>query len=1051
MNAKSLLSRARLGGVLLIALLARSHAQAPSRIDPGTVAVRNGGLILQFEAIQGDPTDFQLELGERIEAPDSWGPVSNAVITAIGPDRFEAALPIDLRQSAFIRVHRVGLPPIGPAPLINEVMPDNVSAFSSPTGEFWDWIELYNPNDEAIALEGFGIEDDSGDGRWLFPAMQLSAGGHLLVYASGLDRRVPGEPLHTQFGLRGAGETLSLRDPFGREVDRWQVPSLNPDQSVGRAPDGGEEWVKYSKEQATPGQENGAATQGPVLEAPEFSQTAAFHDAPIQVEIRARRAEWTVRYTTDGSAPGSTSAVATGPIAIAESTVVRAIVMDAAGHASEEVGRSYFIGVRHVLPVVSLAAPSSHFRFKDGYLFGMGSAVIGASGQILQSYPYSGSNAWKDREVEVHLEFFEPDGRVGMRQRAGLKVYGGWGSRGYPQKSMALMARKKYGAGKFGHRVFPDLDINEFESLVLRNSGNDNQSTHQTPPRPPVTEFGATTPYGSYFVNGTFTLLRDAMMQRLLEDTDLDRQAYRPAVLYINGEYWGIFNLREKMTEHYVASHHDVDSAAIDVIEGYGDARAGDAQAYRALRDFVNSKSPAVQTNYQFIADQYLEIDNFIDYNLAVIYFQNFDIGNVKCWRPRVDRGRFRWMVFDQDYGFGLWPEAVYVPAMARDYADYDNMFAFMTAGSGTSTGWPNAGGRTLLLRRMLLNPGFRDRFIQRGADLLNGAFREERVVSVIGEMSAVIRDEIPAHLKRWSWDELLQRGYGPPHQKEFQPFTVETWESNLRVLEDYARRRPAALRADCAEHFRLTGGLGVLELGVDGPGGRLQVNSLKPEAFPWQGTYFVDLPCRLVPIPQPGFRFVKWITPAGEVSDPILGVRVAADSTNRCLARFEPEPPGESPSGQVWITEINYHAPGDLPSEDWVELHNPGTNTVLLEGWTFRDDADLDVCVLPKSTLRPGGYAVLCRDPVKFQLAHSAVTNVVASFSFGLGNEGDTLVLRDARGRVIERVPYQDSAPWPVEADGGGSTLQLAHPELDHASAAAWAASTIRGGTPGR
>ncbi|MBL9135635.1 MAG: CotH kinase family protein [Verrucomicrobiales bacterium] len=1050
MKPKSLLLSVWSGAAVFMGMMTGVSAQTLPRMDPATLEVRQGRLRIQFEAFQGDPSDFEVQQGVAVEAADSWAAVSQAVITAMGPNRFQVDLGIDFGRSAFLRIRRSGLPPLGSAPLLNEVMPENVTAHEIAPGEYWDWIEFFNPSDETLALEGFGIEDDSGGGRWIFPAISLPAHGYLLVYASGLDRRSTGEPLHTDFRLRGSGETLVLTDPFGREVDRWSVPSLPQDQSVGRTPDGGERWTRYTKDQATPGAENSAASVGPVIEAPEFSVAGSFHAAPFELEVRAGNPTWTVRYTTDGTAPGLNSPVVAGPLAIRRSMVVRAIAVDTEGRVSEESARSYFMGVRHTLPVVSLAAPSNNFSFRDGFLYGMGSAVIGDRGQVLQSYPFSGSNAWKDREIEVHLEFFEPDGRVGLRQRAGLKIYGGWGSRGYPQKSMALLARKKYGVGKFGHRVFPDLALDEFESLVLRNSGNDNQSTHQTSPRPPITEFGATTAYGSYFVNGTFTLLRDAMMQRLLEGTDLDRQAYRPAVLYINGEYWGIFNLREKMTEHYVASHHDLNPAAIDVIEGYGDVRAGDALTYRALRDFVNTKSPAVQTNYQFIAERYLEIDNFIDYNLAVIYFQNFDIGNVKCWRPRVDRGRFRWMVFDQDYGFGLWPESIYEPAMARDYADYDNMFSFMTAGSGTSTGWPNAGGRTLLLRRMLLNPGFRDRFIQRGADLLNDAFRADRVVSIIREMSAAIRDEIPGHLKRWSWEELLKRGYGAPHQQEYQPFTLATWESNLRVLEDFASRRPAELRADCAAHFRLAGGLGVLELEVEGEGGGIQVNSIRPETFPWQGTYFVDLPCRLLPIPQPGFRFVEWTTPSGTVSDTILAARVTADATNRWVARFEPQP-AAAPSGQLWITEINYHAPADLPSEDWVEIHNPGTNTVVLEGWTLRDDATHNVCVLPKSTLRPGAYAVLCRDAVKFQVAHPGVTNVLATFSFGLGNEGDTLTLRDARGVVMERVPYDDAAPWPVEADGAGATLQLTHSELDHASAAAWAASTIRGGTPGK
>ena len=162
---------------------------------------------------------------------------------------------------------------------------------------------------------------------------------------------------------------------------------------------------------------------------------------------------------------------------------------------------------------------------------------------------------------------------MGFRQRAGMKVFGGWGSRGYPQKSLALFARRSYGDGKFDYRLFPDEGVDAFESFILRNSGNDNQGTHQTPPRPPITAFGPTLSYGSYFVNGTFTLLRDALMQQLLRDTDLDTQAYRPAVVYLNGEYWGIYNLREKMSEDYVLAHHHRAPGSVDLIEGYHYAR----------------------------------------------------------------------------------------------------------------------------------------------------------------------------------------------------------------------------------------------------------------------------------------------------------------------------------------------------------------------------------------------------------------------------------------------------------------------------------------------
>ena len=248
------------------------------------------------------------------------------------------------------------------------------------------------------------------------------------------------------------------------------------------------------------------------------------------------------------------SASVTTRLTLSRTTVVRAVAFEGT-QASAEVARTFFIGTDHKLPVVSLAAAPGNFEFRNGVLYGMGSA-LSSSGQVLQNFPFSGSNAWKDREIEVSIELYEPNQQPAFQQRAGLKIYGGWGSRGYPQKSFALFARQKYGDGKINYQVFPDKPIDAFESLVLRNSGNDNQSTHQTAPRPPISVFGPAPSYGSYFVNSSFTLMRDAMMQQLIKDTGLDIQAYRPAVLYVNGDYWGLYNLREKMNEDYIVTNH---------------------------------------------------------------------------------------------------------------------------------------------------------------------------------------------------------------------------------------------------------------------------------------------------------------------------------------------------------------------------------------------------------------------------------------------------------------------------------------------------------------
>ncbi|MHB1308990.1 MAG: CotH kinase family protein, partial [Limisphaerales bacterium] len=1003
----------------------------------------------------GNATDFELWRATELGETGSWSLAVGGIVEAIAEGLFRGSLPVAGSHQAFVRVRRVDPPPIGLTPVFNEVMSDNLTAHEIGTRVYLDWLELFNPHDEALTLEGYGLSDDPlQPARWTFPAVTLQPGAFLVVYASDAGAEVPdlAGVLCANFGLRGSGETLVLTEPFGREVDRVILPPLAPDQSLGRIPDGGPRWNLYSKSQITPGLENSTVAESVVVAPPEFSVDGGFHPGPVEVRMSTREPDGVIRFTTNGAPPSTLSPHADAPFAVGRTMVIRAVTYEGEGGRSEETARTYFIGVRHSLPVVSMAMAASNLEFKNGYLLGMGSRVLNSRGEVLQNYPFPGSNARQDREVEAHLEFHEPDGRLGLRQRAGVKVYGGWGSRGYPQKSLALFARKQYGAGRFKHELFPGQAVDEFESLVLRNSGNDNQSTHQIPPRPPITEFGATESYGSYFVNGTFTLLRDSMMQRLLADgTDLDAQAYRPVVVYLNGEYWGIYNLREKLDEHHVVAHHELPRGAIDLIEGYGDARAGDGKAYLAMRDYVATRSMAVEANYQFVADTWLEIDNFIDYNLAVIYFQNFDIGNVKCWRPRTPRGRFHWMVYDQDYGFHLWPEDLYVPAMARDYADYANMFEFATAGTGTSNGWPNAGGRTLLLRRLLANPGFRERFIRRGADLLNTAFRADRVESIIGGMASAIRPEIPAHLQRWSWDELKKRGYGAPYQPEYQPFTAATWEANLQVLTHFARVRAQTVRAHCAGHFGLEGGQGELRIDVEPAGaGEVQLNSLRLAALPWQGTYFVELPNTLVAVAKPGFRFREWSTPSGEVVATPLAWTVENGLTNTLTARFEPMLSDAEPQTRLWITEFNYHSPDDLEADDWVEIHNPGEQPVNLAGWVLRDAQDDAACVLPAVVLAPGGYRVLARRVVKFQWAHPTARDPIATFDFGLGNGGEVIRLFDPAGVEVTRIAYEDDVPWPKAADGGGSTLQLARPELNHSSPQAWVPSAKPGGTPG-
>lgn len=763
-------------------------------------------------------------------------------------------------EQAFCRIiQTIGQDPT-PTIILSEICSSNSEILTDEDGDFSDWIELRNVGDSMVSLEGWTLSDRvEPQDAWLFPNITLEPNEYLVVFASGKDRRSVGDPLHASFRINAGGESIVLRQAEGGVVDAIRVGALDPDTSLGRSGGDDSQWMVFEGDSVTPGESNHDSGLR-YVEGPEPSFQPGFYEDSITLAFETLTEGLTVYYSVNGDDPLENGSEFVEPLVLKQTSVVRSVAVDASGDRSEELTGTYFIGDRSTLAVVSLAAPASQFEIRDGYLYGFGEHMFGRRGTVTANFPYSASNAWKDREIPVSFELFEPDGTRGFQQELGIKVFGGWGSRGYPQKSLAFFARAKYGKGKVRYPMFPDTDIDSFESFVLRNSGNDNQSTHHIPPRSEITAFGRTRSNGSYFVNGNYTLMRDAMMQRLARNLQVDRQAYRPVLVYLNGEYWGIYNLREKLNEHYVASHHDVDADAIDLIEGYGSANSGSSSQYNAMRNYMEGGSLASEDRYTRVIENYLDVRSFTDYHLAVIYFQNFDIGNIKQWRARRG-GKFRWMLYDQDYGFNLWKPEVYLPAMRRDYADYDNMFDFHTSTAGNGNGWPNAGGRTMMLRKMLENDGFRIQFINRCADLLNTDFESEQVLEIIEDMASVIRPEIPRHLARWSWGALLERNHGSPFDEEDEPLSAEQWESHIQVLKEFAQERPEKLRQDLISHFNLKSGTYRLQIDVQPPGaGVVHINSTPHLDLPRsEGVYFSDIPITCVAEPAAGYRFEQW------------------------------------------------------------------------------------------------------------------------------------------------------------------------------------------------
>ena len=287
-----------------------------------------------------------------------------------------------------------------------------------------------------------------------------------------------------------------------------------------------------------------------------------------------------------------------------------------------------------------------------------------------------GANFWSKKEVACNIEIFEPTGECVYRNLSGFRLFGGM-SRLFPQKSMAIVARNRYGQNRIKHKIFGKGEPDKFKFLVLRNSGSDFGKSH----------------------------FRDALMTSLVDHWDIEKQAYRPSHVYINGTYWGIYNIREKINRYFIESHSEIDKDSIDLIEHRMSLKKGSRLHYLKMLDFLENNDLSDPVNYAYIKTQ-MDVQNFMDHQIAQIYFDNRDAGgNIKFWRPQTEDGRWRWILYDTDWGFGLHNNLAYKV----------NSLKFHTTPDGPN--WPNPPWSTFILRKLLENPSFRIAFVNRFAE----------------------------------------------------------------------------------------------------------------------------------------------------------------------------------------------------------------------------------------------------------------------------------------------------------------------------------------------
>jgi hypothetical protein len=605
---------------------------------------------------------------------------------------------------------------------------------------------------------------------------------------------------------------------------------------------------------------------------PVFSRPGGFYPSGFSLSITSNDPGATIYYSLNGEEPTIKSQQYTSPILlnhraedpniysaiptssdwqgpsdeVFKGTVVRAVAVADDGKQSNIATQTYFIhplaNERYTFPVISITTDPD-------YLF---------DPEIGIYTDHNSRESGKKWERPAHIEFYEPNGSLGFEQNIGIRIHGGT-PRLYSEKSLRLYARAEYDEKDiFSYEIFPGLKksgsgepLTEFKTLILRNSGNDNSST----------------------------MFRDVFMQSLVDHLDsIETQAYRPAMVFVNGEYWGIHNVRERYDAHYVHNHFDAEEEAVTILINDAmlwDGAPEDREDYLELREFIAETDLSIEENYRYIESR-MDVQNFIETFVANIFFGNRDWPqhNIRYWRIsqgnpdiRGQDGRWRWMLQDTDFGFSRFDETdegyLYWMFEGNDGASPDDFQEKYGAISGpeinmllwaTSTEhhrfnaeWPN-----LIFRSLLENEAFKNRFINSMADHLNSTFHPDRVITQLGAMQSLYEPEIEEHISRWQAIDSL-----------------EGWYRNINVMRDFALKRPNAVRSHIVDYFGLSGTMRVT-IKTDTTKGRIRINNLDVQATTpgisdpddWTGIYFRGVPVQVFAVPEPGFIFAGWADP---------------------------------------------------------------------------------------------------------------------------------------------------------------------------------------------
>lgn len=674
--------------------------------------------------------------------------------------------------------------------VINEYSTANLATIEDEFMKHEDWIELYNPSDNTVNLSGHYLSDNPDNPKkWVFPNnTTLKSKGYYVIWCDGRDTsRFTGSAqrsLHTNFKFtqtKKKAETIVYSDANGIKIDEIKIAKMRPNQSRGRQTDGAKDWVIFNI--ATPRAKNTGFFYTSNAEKPVFSVTPGVYTTTQNVTIATQEPDASIYYTTDGSEPTAKSKKYTTPVSLDKTTVLKAVSISntATVQASLIEFATYFINDKHTMPVISIAC-------------GMELDSLAQGNQTLRPF---GS-----------FEYFDAQG---TRTASSYGEYNSHGQDSWVnnQRSLDFISRDECGYNSaIKEKLLPNSERDEYQRIIMRAAGDDNY------------------PDGSETIGGG-AHMRDAYLQNLVNrgGMNLDVRSAAKAILYVNGYYWGVYDIRDRPNDHdFTEFKYGQGKYDLQYLQTWGDTWAeygGD----RALQDWEkfttyveknNATDPAV---YKKITDQ-LDVTSLTDYLItnSVSVCSDWLNYNVGWWRGKNPAGQHqKWgfQLWDNDATFGYYvnytgiPDTsakgakpcdieilkdsvdIYIePFIAKDTVNFggqvflpgDTIFA-----GGFFKEFPDVNKHMMVFDKLMKNNNFRQYYLTRYTDLIHTVFSKQNMLSYFDSVYQQIKPEMPRHIQKWGG-------------------TMTEWENNVSKLRHYIAQRCDYLSGAMKSCYELTG-----------------------------------------------------------------------------------------------------------------------------------------------------------------------------------------------------------------------------------------------------